>query len=330
MNIKPTRKLFVIIQPLQYLQALELLREDDVCVLIALWANPQSQLHNLVNESDWSKVIWIEYSGSVIDIIKNRIQIRTTLTNLGVFDEVIVSAYYNEFMNLIVNGNSNSKVMLLEDGNATLFIDTYKYYESFKFKLKYLACKLIGFNICPITNVTLFTLSRLDDIKMPAIASNVVINDFRKLRTEIESYACDNSIYFISSSFINVGMLLKTDYISFLSNLALKTPNAPFNIMLHRFDDRNDFLALLELGNVNIHKFEGPIELYFKQQQINPMKVISSGSGATETLRLIYGLDVEIVMPDIQLFHPDYRENVELLVKHLKESYKVEFLEKGE
>ena len=47
---KQLNKLFIIIQPLQYLQALELKRTECFNTLVVLGANKESQLHNLVKE----------------------------------------------------------------------------------------------------------------------------------------------------------------------------------------------------------------------------------------------------------------------------------------
>ena len=326
MQLKAKRKLFVVIQPLQYLQALELLEKDEKNILIVPWATKENQLHKLVNEKDWENVIWIEYSGSALDIIKNRQAIMNMLNELGSFDEVILSAYYNEFMNLIANSNPNSNIVLLEDGNATLTIESSKHYKNIKFWSKYFICKLLGFDIRPINNVTLFILDRLEKMKTPTIAANVKVNDFCKLRAEVENYDTNDAVYFISSAFINAGMISKQKYIDFLISLAGKYTKNKFKIILHRFDKKSDFIELEILEHLEIIESTGPIELYFKEEKIRPLKIISAGSGATETLNLIYGVDVNITMPKIANFNPSYRTNVELLVKHFQKSYNVEFL----
>ena len=323
---KPVRKLFVIIQPLQYLQALELLNEGEECVLIALWANASSQLHQLVDEKDWHQVVWIEYSGTSIDLIKHRSELHPMIRSLGQFDEVIVSAYYNELMNWVVNYYSDAKRMMLEDGTATLLIDSSKVYSSMKYRLKYLACRLFGFDISPIDNVTLFALERDEDFKLPSIASDLVVNEFTRLRAQMCQLENNDTVYFISSSFINVGMMSKADYIAFLSRLARQYIDHPFNIILHRFDDENDFSSLKAIDNVIVSRSKGPIELLFKQLQVNPMKVISAGSGATETLRLIYGMEVKVVLPKIEFFSEEYQQEMLLLAEHFKKSYDVSFL----
>lgn len=326
MPIKAKRKLFVIIQPLQYLQALELLEEDEERILIVPWANEKNQLRKLVNEDDWDKVIWIEYSGTALDIIKNKNSIKVLLNKLGTFDEVILSAYYNEFMNLVANSNPNSNIMLLEDGNATLTIDSSKHYKTIKFWIKYFVCKLYSFDISPINKVTLFILKRQTTIKNPRIAAKVRINDFAKLRAEVENYENDNSVYFISSAFINASMISKVTYIDFLIKLAKMYSTNAFKIILHRFDKKSDFVDLETLEHVQIIESSGPVELYFKAHRVRPLKIISAGSAATETLNLIYGIDVEIIMPMIANFNSTHHVNLKLMVEHLKKTYNVEFL----
>jgi hypothetical protein len=323
---KSNRKLFVVIQPLQYLQALELFEENEERFLIVPWANEKNQLHKLVNEEDWDRVIWIEYSGTAVDIVKNSKKIKKMLKDIGLFDEVIISAYYNEFMNLIANHNVGANIVLLEDGNATIAIDSSIHYKNTKFFSKYIFCSLLSFDIRPINNATLFILDRKVKMKIPSIAANVRINEYKKLKSEVSNYFCDGSVYFISSSFINAGMITKKNYIEFLIRLAEKHVGNEFKIILHRFDNKDDFEELDRIQHVEIIESNGPIELYFKEKEIRPLKIISSGSGATETLNLIYGVDVDITMPMIENFNPSCRDNVELLIKHLEKSYSVSFL----
>ncbi|UOB73966.1 MULTISPECIES: hypothetical protein [unclassified Pseudoalteromonas] len=324
MSIK--RKLFVIIQPLQYLQALELLQDCDENILIIPWANENNQLHKLVDKKIWNKVFWIKYSGTAVDIVKNNKAIKQMLKELGAFDEILISAYYNEFMNLIANSNPLSNKVLLEDGNATLLIDSSKHYKSIKFRSKYIVCKILGFDIRPIDNATLVTLDRKHKMATPLIAKNIIVNDFRKLQSEVVKYDLHNSVYFISSAFINAGMISRENYINFLLKLAKQYEQCEFKIVLHRFDKKTDFTEFNGLSHVEVIESTGPIELYFKDNMIKPLKVITAGSGATETLELIYGFDVNVVIPKLECFYLKHRKNMELLIEHFQVSHHVELL----
>lgn len=323
---RPIRKLFVIIQPLQYLQALELLKEGEQCVLIALWANTSSQLHQLVDEKDWHKVIWLEYSGTYLDLIKNRAELRSMFKKLGSFDEVVVSAYYNALMNWTVNYYPLAKRVLLEDGTATLYFDSTKVYKTLKYRVQYYLCQVFGFDISPIDNVTLFILKRSIEIKIPKIASNVLFNDFSRLRAKSTYLEQVDAVYFISSSFISAGMMSKSSYIAFLARVAERYKAHPLNIILHRFDNESDFEPLRKIKNVSITKSSGPIELLFNKLQKRPKKVVSAGSAATETLKMIYNADVEVVIPNIESFHHEHQESMLELSNHFKKSCKVVFL----
>lgn len=326
MPLEAKRKLFVVIQPLQYLQALELFEDNEERILIALWADKNSQLHKLVCEDDWDQVIWLEYSGTALDILKHHKKIKSDIRTFGNLDEVVISAYYNEFMNLIANAFPSAKKILLEDGNATLTLDDEEHYNNLKFGAKKLLCYIYGFDIRPVENLTLFILDRPEKIAIPKIASGILVNTFKKLREEVRSYEQHNSVLFISSSFIDVGMIEKTDYINFLICLANKNAQSNFDIILHRFDKKSDFSEVLKLKHVNIIESTGPIEIYFKEKKYIPKKIISAGSGATETLELIYGIEVEIAMPKLSDFFPQYRKELESVTEHLSKSHKVEFL----
>ena len=99
-----------------------------------------------------------------------------------------------------------------------------------------------------------------------------------------------------------------------------------FSVCSPRGQDLNFSGIVSIFPQQEIIESNGPIELYFKEKEIRPLKIISSGSGATETLNLIYGVDVDITMPMIENCNPSCRDNVELRIKHLEKSYSVSFL----
>lgn len=319
-------KLFVVIQPLQYLQAVELFDENEYRVLIVPWANEENQLHSLVDPTDWDKILWVEYSGTALDVIKHRSELKKLLKTIGAFEEVIISAYYNELMNVFANSQRQAKITLLEDGNATLHIDSSTHYKTIKYYCKYFACKCFGFNIEPIKRATLFMLERKSPMKWPRIAADVKINTFKRLRAQVENYESNNSIYFVSSAFINAGMMSQSLYIEFLRAVAKKYNNHDLKIILHRFDKESDFIELNNIPNVEVLVSKGPIELLFKNIGEKPFKLISAGSAATETLSLIYDIDTSVVMPKISKFGIDHQADVQLMVEHLQKSHTVEFL----
>ena len=326
MSKKIRRRLFVVIQPLQYLQAMELFCCEEERILIVPWANKENQLYKLIDEKDWHKIIWVKFSGTALDLVLNRRRIRRLMSGLGNFDEVVISAYYNEFMNAVANWNYNARKILLEDGNATLTLDKSSHYQGLKYRLKHFACKAVGFDISPVNNVTMFLLDRPNEVKVPSIASNVMINKFSRLRSELEDYKSEETIYFISSAFINADMIDKDSYVGFLIRLANKYSDNKVKILLHRFDRLEDFSKLSELQNVEVIESTGPVEIYFQEKKVYPEKVITAGSGATETLELIYGVGVKVIMPDLATFKPECRSNVRILIDHLNEAYEVNFL----
>ena len=54
-----------------------------------------------------------------------------------------------------------------------------------KFRLKYHFCKLFGFDVSPINEAKIFTVFKPNSGKIPKIATEVIVNDYRKLRAEI-------------------------------------------------------------------------------------------------------------------------------------------------
>ncbi|MCW9000088.1 MAG: hypothetical protein OQK04_15365, partial [Kangiellaceae bacterium] len=89
------------------------------------------------------------------------------------------------------------------------------------------------------------------------------------------------------------------------------------------FDDIDDYRSIQLLENVEVIESDGPIELYFKNRNLMPFKVVTAGSGATETLRLIYDCDIEVCLPDFSLFMPESRDEMRVLTDHFKSSFQV-------
>lgn len=323
---KQLNKLFIIIQPLQYLQALELKRTECFNTLVVLGANKESQLHNLVKENDWERIVWLSYNGTFVDILKQRKAIKLLLHSFTYLDEIYVSSFYNEFMNMVINYFPDKSRVLLEDGTANLLIDSSTKYNTIKFRLKYHFCKLFGFDVSPINEAKIFTVFKPNSGKIPKIATEVIVNDYRKLRAKLCNFKISDEIYFVSSAFISCGMISKEDYMGFLSNLAHEYSDRTLNIILHRFDQLDDFSLLLIHKNVNVIVSTGPIELYFINNEIQPYKVITAGSGATESLSLIYGINIDIIIPNLHLFNEKWRQEMATLALHFKDSHTVRFI----
>lgn len=320
------KKLFVIIQPLQYLQALELRENEDICELIIPWATENNQIKKIINEDDWDNITYLKYRGTLLEILLNRTEIKKIIKKSENFDEIIVSSYWNPLMNLLSNSVNNAKKIILEDGSATLLLGSSKEYESLKYQIKYLFCRLLGFNISPINKPILFLLNRNHNIEIPKLASGVFYNNFQKLRSNVSDYRLDDSFYFISSSFINAKMISRESYIIFLKKLSLTFSTKPLKIILHRFDKFSDFSELDRYKNIELIQSDGPVELYFQKNSIKPSLLITSGSGATETLDLIYKFQVIVYLPMIEMFYKGSRAEIRALAKHMEKSYTVNFL----
>mgnify|MGYP003642995545 CR=1 FL=1 len=318
--------LFIIIQPLQYLQALELKKTGYFNTLVVLGSNKKSQLHSLVKEDDWDRIVWLSYNGTFLDIIQHRKAIKVLLDSFTHLNEIFVSSFYNEFMNMIVNYFPKNSRVLLEDGTANLLIDSSTRYATIKFRLKNYLCKLFGYNVSPINEAKIFTVFKPNSGKVPKIATEVIVNEYRKLRAELCSFKVNDEIYFVSSAFISCGMISKEDYMEFLSKLAYEYSDKTLNIILHRFDNLADFYPLSIHSNVNVIASTGPIELYFIDNKINPYKVITAGSGATESLKLIYGINIDIIMPNLRCFNKKWQREMDTLALHFKESHTVRFI----
>ncbi|KMT64742.1 hypothetical protein [Catenovulum maritimum] len=313
--------LYLIIQPLQYLQALELVDRNEFNTLFVLKTGAIDQMKRLVNESDWDRVVWVNFSGTVLDIIKNIVFVKSILEEFRGIEKLVVSSFYNEFVNCLANGLQSKELILLEDGNATLLLEHGVKYNSFRFKIKKVFTFIFGFNVQPMSKVNLYLLKRKNVIDLPSFAKNAYYFDFKRLKKRLTAFQRSDKVCFISSAFINAGIMKKSNYINFLKEVINVYPSKTFEIVLHRFDNAEDFSSLLELDNVFITESTGPIELMFNKNKSLPSKVISAGSGATETLETIYGIKVEVVLPHLKWVEEEFHQQMNIMVSHFNKHH---------
>jgi hypothetical protein len=303
------RNIFIVLQPFQYLQALELHDHKDDNYLLLLGDVETNQLSNIVEKDIWTEVKHFPFNGSVLDLYKNRVEIKKFLNLFDSFDSVIISSQYNEFMNLICNYYPRAEAVLLDDGMANLLSDDKLNEHYFKRVIKQFFCSLFGFNVRRVFGLTLFTMFESFLSTPPAISKSIRINKFEKLKNRINKFVLSDDVLFISSAFVSNQMLTFHDYSNFIIELANKNISSKFTVVLHRFDDYTLFKAL-EDHRISVVRLGVPIEYYFLKQDKLPKKVITSGSGATESLRLIFGIEAEVVFPDIELFSEPHKNEI--------------------
>lgn len=323
---KSKRKLFLVIQSLAYLQAEELLDDNDENVLVCLWADENSQLHKLVRPQIWDSIYWQEWRGSFPEIIRNREAIKSFSNKLGEFDEIIVSSYYNNLMNVFMNHHKDSNKVLLEDGTATLTLDTANYYSGFRTKAKLIILKMLGFDAAPVTGIDIFTSYESVADNPPKIAKHVLLNRFQKFKQCLSKHISNDIIYFINSNYIGACMIGKTEYIDFLKKSIEKYKDKKITVLLHRYDDPDNYREIDGYHGAEVLKLDECVETYFRKIQINPWLIITSGSGATKSLSDIYGFNVSVMLPPIHLFYEKHRFAMQVLADQLGEMFTVEFL----
>lgn len=307
--------IFVIMQPFQYLQTLELIEPDNENHLVLLGDLKINQLAEVIDKSLWTNVLHFNFNGSYIDIIKNRKRIKNFLLSHKGIKRVVISSQYNEFMNLICNYFSSSEIILLDDGMANLLSNHNLTQQPLKKFIKFILCRMFGFDVRRIFDVTLFTMFEQFYKDPPIIAKRVIINKFINLKKLVRNKFISEDVVFISSAFVSNNMLSYADYSSFIISLANENLASKFTVFLHRFDDISLFLDLNSHGIETI-KLDIPIEAYFLHQSSLPKKVITSGSGATESLNLIFGIESEVKFPEITLFASSHREEIVTLKKY--------------
>ncbi|GAB6081153.1 hypothetical protein JCM30471_00670 [Desulfuromonas carbonis] len=324
--IKRKKRLFIVIQSLQYLQAEEIFDDEDENILVVLWADEFSQLHSLVSSKIWDKIFWIQLRGTFYEVVKHRRYINKIIDDIGIIDEVIVSSYYNNLMNIFMNHYKNSNKILLEDGNATLTLDTNSYYSGKKTKLKNFILYLFGFDVSPIQKIDIFTTYKCVLEYPPKIAKNLIYNEFSRIKKKIKNLPDGKDVYFINSNYIQLKMIDKKVYIDFLKKSIDRFRGNNIKVILHRFDQVDDYNEIIGYRGTEVIKLKECVEIYFSKIHEKPYFILTAGSGATKTLYDIYRFNVKVFMPKIELFQPKFRKDIKTIVDKLGEKFNVEFL----
>lgn len=315
------KKLYIVLQPLQYLQISELFCMEDANYLVVLNAHKNSQLNNIINDDHWNEITRFNFSGTLFDLIKNRSKISEIINSLAHIDEIYVSSYYNEFMNFICNAFSRANITLLEDGNANLLLKEKIAQKNFRQRVKTSLGKVFGLDISAIKRADLYTIyPEMADLK-PDFVNTIILNTYSKVKQKVTNFKCDNKVYFVSSNFVGLGMISIDAYVDFIVRLSKVYPGMELVVVLHRFDVHDGFRELLNYQGIAIAQPKVPIELFFLNEEVSPHKIITAGSGATDTLKAIYDYDIELLFPDMIYFKKTFRADI----KSLKDYYKNKF-----
>lgn len=300
--------LFYVEAPFQLISAFEAIKVyklDYYHIYIRLSKHNDTQLKNVVTIlfDDISNIsyFYIEnHNRSVKDYLVALKYYIYAIFQKVKYDYVFIGNYESKFLSVIIKVIDKSKIVLLDDGVKTFAIQ-----KKFTDENSY----------------NLFTM--LKSIK-PLRHQSIICHNFVNIKHSLiqknqKKYDRNQSILFLGSKMVEVGIISKDEYLEHLVNV-LKAHMEVFIIYIpHRGEDI-DKLHILEdeYHNFKIKVVDLPIELYILDEfSLNDIKyVISFYSAALISLKLMYS-DIKVYCLAFDFYGSKYSLTIEEVYKNM-------------
>jgi hypothetical protein len=211
-------------------------------------------------------------------------------------EHVFLGNYWREYMRHFGHKMRRSGIFLLDDGTATLGINERRRQDfsgSRRFRLSDLKektiDKLIGLKGEQLPSVTYFSVYDLETIP----ADSVIRNSYQYLRTRAASARKVNEVFFLGMTCIEEGF---TDehYVAHLRQVKKYFEDEDFVYVPHKCEPQDRVERLRQELNLNIRRFDVPIEYQLSVRGVVPKALASFFSSALENCRVIFGSEIAI------------------------------------
>jgi len=216
------------------------------------------------------------------------------------YDYVFLGNFESNFLKLFLRVVPKNKIVLLDDGIKTFFIQA-------------------GFTL--ENNYNIFTM--LYRIK-PLVNQTIRYNKFKYLKElykiEDKSHILQkNEILFLGSKLCEEGILDEKKYMSIMHTIVELYSSYKIVYIPHRGENIDKLNSVLvRYKNLTIKEIDYPIEIYLLEEEIIPCKVLSFYSAALLTIKLLYDkIEVNSILFDYS--HSCYRNNIDLAYSGLEE-----------
>lgn len=282
------KNIFLVGTPLQLLNAIEAIHhfelKNNVLILIhrSMEAN-RVQMQSIVSMHAWSEIIEIPYrSGSNLFSYIKIIRYLSYFTYNYMF-----VAKLESIQKIFIANIKKNKVFLLDDGALTISIyeNQIKPNKINKYSFKEIRFFLLGLKIKVHDAINLFTYFNLEATEQTSVVKNCL--NFLKTSYLAASSVDSERIYFLGQpSFKHI---CDIEYIDGVMNLTSWFDKKIVYIP-HRGESSERLKSLIERNNslVEILNINMPIELYFLENKIYPMHIVSYYSTALVTLKILY------------------------------------------
>jgi hypothetical protein len=283
--------LFIIDNPWRFINAIEALnhfKTTNNILVIRKTKNDKNtqQVNNLINKSDWHKIIYMPVNNrsNFINYVKIIKQLK-----LENYNNIFIS--WDWFDRLVFANLNFKQAYTVDDG--TSIINIYKQIKnntenvSLKNKLK---CLLFGLKIKSNKSINFFTSFNLSSFDKHLVVKN-------NLSTLTKSYKLiefkkTNAVYIIGQPLVTKNMISSYDYLTIIKTICnhfiFKFGTDIEIIYIPHRDENIDAKHLLRKNNIKIMNINQPIEKYFLESKIFPSCVVSFFSTALFNLDFIF------------------------------------------
>jgi len=334
------KSIFLVKTPLQLLNAVEakhhyrLITENCIVVLMAD-RKSQSQLTNLAKGlNEWGCVVALNDISLVAKnpFLDNELEKRNlkilSKSFLYVWRLNKISRYLKEvdyifvgyaryvYMKHFVNVTRHNKLVLLDDGHATILLakernDKQKLVrqkQQYKHKIKcFLKKSIQGLNDNDYEKLEYFTIYDVITNNKDSVAKH----NYLYLRKSLGRSNTSNEVYFVGSPISEIGILSQSDYLKHLKRVKQFYVDYKLVYIAHR---RENPLYLEEITRelgIDVVHFEYPIEYQMLAVGPRPRILASFISSALDSCSLIFEDEIEIISFKIELQDCIDKEEIE-------------------
>jgi len=301
--------LFLCDSPLQALNAIEAknhfnIADADASIMIFKGVsekNYQQQL-SVIREINWGEVTTFKSRLSPAYLFFSIKKINKLLLRKKGFDIVFIGEYRSPVMRHIVNYFKPEKVVLMDDGNATIYISadrryhSYTYTGAFKKIKKLIGRYILGLYDDYLYSVTYFTLYNIN-VSLP---DSVEKNNYSVLHKRLEAKDYGKDVFFLGCPFVESDSVSDDFSEDLYLNLLVKIQKKmikeygvdSITYVAHRRESLTKLSSIKSMPGFNVIDFNEPVELALIKLEVMPVVIATFYSAAVDLLVAMYGTDV--------------------------------------
>ena len=287
---KMLHNLFIVKTPLQVINSIEAVHsfnlQNNILILVENKEKLYTQMKNLSDLIEWKEIIYFKTENGFKDML-NSISLLKKL-NILKFNNIFFSRF-GTIQRLLVANTIKNNVYYIDDGVETITIYNNILIPNTINKLNFRQLSrfrylLFGLKIDIKDNINLFTYFNLKPLKNSKIVPNR-LEYFQK--KYMNKAILDKKVYILGQPLVERGFVTEELYIEYIKYI-IKDSKYDVIYIPHIGEKNNSAIYKIKNKKFTITDIDLPIELYFLQKSIFPIKIISFFTTAFFTLKFLY------------------------------------------